>query len=62
MDIADQLLDYLVHVVVHDCHSLAARCAEALQHELDLVLYQLVGTRGVLYDGLEVFVSFSFAF
>ena len=62
MDIADEFLDYLIHVVVHDCHSLAARCAEPLQHELDLVLYQLVGTRGILYGGLEVFVGLGFAF
>lgn len=62
MDVTNELLDYFVHVVVHDCHPLAARCAEALKHELDLVLYQLVWTLGVLNDRLEVFVCLCLAF
>ena len=61
VDVADQLLDDFVHVVVHDCHPLAARRAEALQHELDLVLDQLVRAQRVLYDGLQAFVGLRLA-
>ena len=52
MDVADQILDYLVHVVVHYCQPLAPRCAEPLKHKGNLVFYLLVCAGWFVEDSL----------
>jgi hypothetical protein len=52
MDVADQIFDYLVHVVVHYCQPFASRCAEPFQHKGNLVFYLFVGAGGFGDDPL----------
>jgi hypothetical protein len=44
MDIAYEILNNLIHVVVHHCYPLTPRSTESLQHKLYLALDKLVRT------------------
>lgn len=59
MDIAYEILNYLIHVVVHHCYPLTPRSTESLQHKLDLALYQLIRTQRIPNYLLEILVCFS---
>ena len=61
VDVADEVFDYLVHVVVHHRHSLTPRGAEPLQHELYLPLDLVVGTHRVGDDVLQPLVRLRLA-
>ena len=42
MYVTDQILDYLIHVIVHHRQSFTSRCTEPLQHKRYLIFYLFV--------------------
>jgi hypothetical protein len=61
VDIADQIFNDFVHIVVHHCDPFAPRGAESLQHELYVLLYLLIGTLLVVYYLLQILVGLGLA-